>query len=63
MAIKKLIEVWDGKNLLKENIKFLKKNTKEVPWVKVTAGHFIQKCPTCIDYGLRKKATTKRTRK
>ena len=30
MAIKKLIEVWDGKNLLKENIKFLKKNTKEV---------------------------------
>ena len=40
-----------------------KKNTKEVPWVKVTAGHYIQKCPTCIDYGLRKKATTKRTRK
>ena len=25
MAIKKLIEVWDGKNLLKNNIKFLKR--------------------------------------
>ena len=30
MAIKKLIEVWDGKNLLKNNIKFLKRTTKEV---------------------------------
>ena len=30
MAIKKLIEVWDGKNLLKDNIKFLKQTTKEV---------------------------------
>jgi len=30
MAIKKLIEVWDGKNLLKDNIKFLKRTTKEV---------------------------------
>ena len=30
MAIKKLIEVWDGKNLLKDNITFLKKTTKEV---------------------------------
>ena len=30
MAIKKLIEVWDGENLLKDNITFLKKTTKEV---------------------------------
>ena len=30
MAIKKLIEVWDGKNLLKNNIKFLKRTTEEV---------------------------------
>lgn len=30
MAIKKLIEVWDGKKLLKDNITFLKKTTKEV---------------------------------
>ena len=30
MAIKKLIEVWDGENLLKNNIKFLKRTTKEV---------------------------------
>ena len=30
MAVKKLIEVWDGKNLIKNNIKFLKNKTKEV---------------------------------
>ena len=30
MAIKKLIEVWDGKNLLENNINYLKKTTKEV---------------------------------
>ena len=30
MAIKKLVEVWDGKNLIKDNISFLKQNTKEV---------------------------------
>ena len=30
MAIKKLIEVWDGEKLLKDNITFLKKTTKEV---------------------------------
>jgi len=30
MAIKKLVEVWDGKLLIKENIIFLKNKTKEV---------------------------------
>tara|TARA_Y100000814_G_scaffold133155_1_gene96338 strand:+ start:288 stop:896 length:609 start_codon:yes stop_codon:yes gene_type:complete len=30
MAIKKLVEVWDGKQLIKENIIFLKNNTKEI---------------------------------
>jgi peptide deformylase len=30
MAIKKLIEVWDGENLLENNINYLKKTTKEV---------------------------------
>ena len=30
MAIKKLIEVWDGENLLRDNIKFLKRTTKDV---------------------------------
>ena len=30
MAIKKLVEVWDGKNLIPDNINFLKKKTKEV---------------------------------
>ena len=30
MAIKKLVEVWDGKKLIEQNIVFLKKNTKEV---------------------------------
>ena len=30
MAIKKLVEVWDGKNLIPDNINFLKKETKEV---------------------------------
>tara|TARA_B100000686_G_C16453288_1_gene793249 strand:+ start:222 stop:836 length:615 start_codon:yes stop_codon:yes gene_type:complete len=30
MAIKKLVEVWDGKQLIKENIIFLKNKTKEV---------------------------------
>ena len=30
MAVKKLLEVWDGENLNKENIRFLKSNTKEV---------------------------------
>ena len=30
MPIKKLVEVWDGKNLIENNITFLKRNTKEV---------------------------------
>ena len=30
MAIKKLVEVWDGKNIITDNITFLKKMTKEV---------------------------------
>ena len=30
MAIKKLVEVWDGKNIITENITFLKEKTKEV---------------------------------
>ena len=30
MAIKKLIEVWDGKNIIENNIKFLKQKTKEI---------------------------------
>ena len=30
MAIKQLVEVWDGKQLIKENIIFLKNKTKEV---------------------------------
>ena len=30
MAIKKLIEVWDGSTLIKDNIVFLKQKTKEV---------------------------------
>ena len=30
MAIKKLVEVWNGKNLIKDNITFLKEKTKEV---------------------------------
>ena len=30
MAIKKLVEVWDGKYLIENNISFLKKKTKEV---------------------------------
>ena len=30
MAIKKLVEVWDGKKLIEQNIVFLKKNTNEV---------------------------------
>ena len=30
MAIKKLVEVWDGKKLIQDNISFLKKKTKEV---------------------------------
>ena len=30
MAIKKLVEVWDGKNIIPDNINFLKKETKEV---------------------------------
>ena len=30
MAIKKLVEVWDGKNLIPDNINFLKKETKDV---------------------------------
>ena len=40
-----------------------KKNTNEIPWVKVSKGHYIQKCLNCFDYGLRKKTATKRTRK
>lgn len=30
MAIKKLVEVWDGKNIIENNIEFLKKKTKEI---------------------------------
>jgi len=30
MSVKKLIEVWDGKNLVEKNIKFLKLKTKKV---------------------------------
>ena len=30
MAIKKLIEVWDGEKLIEKNISFLKQKTKEV---------------------------------
>ena len=30
MALKKLVEVWDGKNLFEKNIIFLKRITKEV---------------------------------
>ena len=30
MAIKKLVEVWDGKNIIENNILFLKKKTKEI---------------------------------
>ena len=30
MAIKKLVEVWDGKNLIKNNITFLKQSTKNI---------------------------------
>tara|TARA_Y100001970_G_scaffold275829_2_gene377598 strand:+ start:10543 stop:11148 length:606 start_codon:yes stop_codon:yes gene_type:complete len=30
MAIKKLVEVWDGNHIIKKNIIFLKKKTKEV---------------------------------
>ena len=30
MSIKKLVEVWDGENLIENNITFLKRNTKEV---------------------------------
>jgi len=30
MAVKKLVEVWDGKNIIKNNIKFLKQKTKEI---------------------------------
>ena len=30
MAIKKLVEVWDGKNLIKKNVIFLKKKTSEI---------------------------------
>ena len=30
MALKKLVEVWDGKNLIESNIEFLKQKTKEV---------------------------------
>ena len=30
MALKKIVEVWDGLNLIESNIKFLKQQTKEV---------------------------------
>ena len=30
MPIKKLIAVWDGKNIIKDNIFFLKQQTKEI---------------------------------
>ena len=30
MAIKKVVEVWDGENIIKNNIKFLKQKTKEI---------------------------------
>ena len=43
MAIKKLIEVWDGKNLIKDNIIFLKKETKEVKNLKSEKLEIIKK--------------------
>ena len=30
MAIKKLVEVWDGKNIIENNIEFLKQKTREI---------------------------------
>ena len=30
MAVKKLVEVWDGKNIIENNINFLKQKTKEI---------------------------------
>jgi len=30
MAVKKLVEVWDGKNLIEDNISFLKRKTKDI---------------------------------
>ena len=30
MAVKKLVEVWDGKNIIKDNVIFLKQKTKEI---------------------------------
>ena len=30
MAIKKLVEVWDGKNIIENNINSLKQKTKEI---------------------------------
>ena len=30
MAVKKLVEVWDGKNIIEKNIQFLKQKTKEI---------------------------------
>lgn len=30
MAVKKLVEVWDGKNIIRDNVIFLKQKTKEV---------------------------------
>ena len=30
MAVKKLVEVWDGKNIIENNIQFLKQKTKEI---------------------------------
>jgi len=30
MSIKKLVEVWDGKNIIENNIKFLKQKTREI---------------------------------
>ena len=30
MAVKKLVEVWDGKNIIRDNVIFLKQKTREV---------------------------------
>ena len=30
MALKKLVEVWDGKDIIEKNIIFLKKKTKDI---------------------------------
>ena len=42
MAVKKLIEVWDGINLVDENINFLKQKTKQVRIPFNENSHFFQ---------------------